>query len=118
MASFFINDDKSALIIAAGFVLVFFGAFVVGGINGVLIRFANFTPIAATLAMYIGLQGMSFLLRENPGGYINANVVETVTSQFGPIPVAFIALVAVAVASEYLLRKTGPRLAASGNRFE
>ena len=63
--------------IAAGFVLVFLGAFVVGGINGLLIRFANFTPIAATLAMYIGLQGMSFLLRDNPGGYINANVAET-----------------------------------------
>ena len=61
VASFFINDDKSTLVITAGFVLVFFGAFVVGGINGILIRFANFTPIAATLAMYIGLQGMSFL---------------------------------------------------------
>ena len=120
VASFFINDDKSAFMITAGFVLVFLGAVVVGGINGLLIRFANFTPIAATLAMYIGLQGMSFLLRENPGGYINSNVVETVTSQFGPIPVAFIALVAVAVASEYLLRKTGLgwRLRATGSNEE
>jgi ribose transport system ATP-binding protein len=120
VASFFINDDKSTLVITAGFVLVFFGAFVVGGINGSLIRFANFTPIAATLAMYIGLQGMSFLLRENPGGYINANIVQIVTSQFGPIPVAFIALAAVAVASEYLLRKTGPgwRLRATGSNEE
>ena len=120
VASFFINDDKSTLVITAGFVLVFFGAFVVGGINGILIRFANFTPIAATLAMYIGLQGMSFLLRENPGGYINANIVQIVTSQFGPIPVAFIALAAVAVASEYLLRKTGPgwRLRATGSNEE
>ena len=117
VASFFINDDKSALIIAAGFALIFFGALVVGGINGVLIRFANFTPIAATLAMYIGLQGMSFLLRDNPGGYINANVVDKITLQIGPIPVAFIALVAVSVASEYLLRKTrlGWRLRATGS---
>jgi ribose transport system ATP-binding protein len=120
VASFFINDDKSTLMIAAGFVLVFLVAIVVGGINGLLIRFANFTPIAATLAMYIGLQGMSFLLRENPGGYINSNVVATVTSQFGPVPVAFIALVAVAVASEYLLRKTGLgwRLRATGSNEE
>jgi len=36
--------------------------------------------------MYIGLQGMSFLLRDNPDGYINANVVAIVTWQFGPIP--------------------------------
>ena len=120
VASFFINDDKSALMIAAGFVLMFFGAFVVGGINGILIRFANFTPIAATLAMYIGLQGMSFLLRENPGGYINADVVQVITWQFGPIPGAFIALVVVAIVSEYVLRKTslGWRLRATGSNEE
>lgn len=120
VASFFINDDKSALIIAAGFALVFFGAFVVGGINGTLIRFANFTPISATLAMYIGLQGMSFLLRENPGGYINGDVVQIITWQFGPIPAAFIALVVIAVASEYVLRKTklGWRLRATGSNEE
>ncbi len=120
VASFFINDDKSTLTIAAGFVFVFLGAIVVGGINGALIRFANFTPIAATLAMYIGLQGMSFLLRENPGGYINGNVVEIITSQFGPIPAAFIALVAVAVLCEYVLRRTrfGWRLRATGSNEE
>ncbi len=118
VASFFINDDKSTFMIAAGFVLVFFGAFVVGGINGLLIRFANFTPIAATLAMYIGLQGMSFLLRENPGGYINANVVQIVTWQFGPIPAAFIALAVAAVISEYVLRRTGAWLAASRHWLE
>jgi ribose transport system ATP-binding protein len=120
VASFFINDDKSTLTIAAGCALVFLGAVVVGGINGVLIRFANFTPIAATLAMYIGLQGMSFLLRDNPGGYINGNVVEIITSQYGPIPVAFIALVAVAIACEYVLRRTrfGWRLRATGSNEE
>ena len=120
VASFFINDDKSALVIAAGFVLMFLGAFVVGAINGTLIRFANFTPIAATLAMYIGLQGMSFLLRDNPGGYINANIVEIITSQVGPVPVAFIVLAAMAIAGDYVLRKTGPgwRLRAVGSDEE
>lgn len=120
VASFFINDDKSTFVIAAGFVLVFLGAFVVGGINGILIRFANFTPIAATLAMYIGLQGMSFLLRDNPGGYINADIVQVVTSQVGPIPVAFIVLAAIGVAGEYLLRKTGFgwRIRATGSNEE
>lgn len=120
VASFFINDDKSTLMIAAGFALIFFGAFVVGAINGTLIRFANFTPIAATLAMYIGLQGMSFLLRENPGGYINADVVQIITWQLGPIPASFIVLVVIAVASEYTLRKTslGWRLRATGSNEE
>jgi ribose transport system ATP-binding protein len=120
VASFFINDDKSALVITAGFVLVFLGAFTVGTINGLLIRFANFTPIAATLAMYIGLQGMSFLLRDNPGGYINGDIVQIVDSQIGPMPVAFIALAAMAIAGEYLLRDTrlGWRLRATGSYEE
>ena len=47
-------------------------------INGCLIRFANFTPIAATLAMYIGLQGLSFVLRDGPGGYINFAVMDVI----------------------------------------
>ncbi|MGH7117726.1 MAG: ATP-binding cassette domain-containing protein [Acetobacteraceae bacterium] len=120
VASFFINDGKSALTIATGFVLIFVGALIVGGIIGILIRRANFTPIAATLAMYIGLQGMSFLLRNHPGGYINGKVTAILTSQFGPIPVAFIALAAAAVASEYVLRYTGPgwRLRATGSNEE
>jgi ABC-type sugar transport system ATPase subunit/ribose/xylose/arabinose/galactoside ABC-type transport system permease subunit len=120
VASFFVNDDQSTLVITAGFGLMFLGALSVGAVNGILIRFANFTPIAATLAMYIGLQGMSFLLRDNPGGYINANVVDVLTWQLGPIPVAFIVLVAVAVAGEYLLRRTAPgwRLRATGSNEE
>lgn len=120
LASFFVNDGKSTLMIATGFVLMFLAAFVVGGINGILIRFANFTPIAATLAMYIGLQGLSFVLRDNPGGYINPIVMEVITSQLGPIPVTFIALAAIAVACEWLLRRTGPgwRLRAAGSNEE
>ena len=87
VASFFVNDDQSTLDDRGGFCLPDVRRqLVVGAINGVLIRFANFTPIAATLAMYIGLQGMSFLLRDNPGGYINANVVEITHLAVRPYP--------------------------------
>ena len=106
VASFFINDDKSAGTIVAGFALIFLGALVVGAVNGLLIRFANFTAIAATLATYIGLQGCSFLLRDGPEGYINSKVTETLSWQVGPIPVAFIVLVIFALVGEYALRKT------------
>ena len=117
VASFFINDDKSALMVSAGFVLIFGGAFIVGSINGLLIRYANFTAIAATLSMYIGLQGGSFLLREGVGGYINFGVVELINWQVGPIPVSFAVLVALALGGEYWLRKTrqGWQLRAAGS---
>ncbi len=120
VASFFVNDDKSAAMIAAGFLLMFGGAFIVGAINGLLIRYANFTPIAATLAMYIGLQGMGFLLRNAPGGYINSAVADAINWQIGPIPVAFVVLVAFALAGEYMLRNSRPgwQLRATGSNEE
>ena len=120
VASFFVNDDKPATMIAAGFLLMFAGAFVVGAINGLLIRFANFTPIAATLAMYIGIQGMSFLLRDGPAGYINGTVVDYINWSIGPIPVAFAVLVAIAVACELALRRSRPgwQLRAAGSNEE
>ena len=120
VASFFINDDKSAGTIFLGFILMFAAAFTVGAINGLLIRFANFTAIAATLAMYIGLQGVSFLLRNGPGGYINATVSDYINWQIGPIPVAFALLVACAIAGEFLLRNSRPgwQLRAAGSDEE
>jgi ribose transport system ATP-binding protein len=117
VASFFINDGQTPGTIALGFALMFAVALVVGAINGCLIRFASFTPIAATLAMYIGLQGMSFVLREGPGGYINFSVMDWLTWKLGPIPVAFIVLAVFAVIAEGILRtrRTGWLLRAVGS---
>jgi ribose transport system ATP-binding protein len=108
IASFFINDGQPATTIAIGFALMFGAAIVVGAVNGSLIRFANFTPIAATLAMYIGLQGLSFLLRDGPDGYINYDIVDVITWKLGPIPVAFLVMVGFAIAAEYTLRRLRP----------
>jgi ribose transport system ATP-binding protein len=105
VASFFINDGQSAAMILAGFALILAAGVGVGLINGILIRFANFTPIAATLAMYIGLQGCSFLLRNGPDGYINSDVVAWITWEVGPVPVAFMVLIGFAIGGEYLLRQ-------------
>lgn len=105
VASFFINDGQAPQTIALGFVLMFGIAAVVGTINGCLIRFANFTPIAATLAMYIGLQGMSFVLRDGPDGYINFAVMDFIGWKLGPIPLAFVVLVVIALVAERILRR-------------
>ncbi|PLL13673.1 ABC transporter [Tabrizicola sp. TH137] len=120
VASFFINDGQSPQTIALGFALMFLAALVVGAINGCLIRFANFTPIAATLAMYIGLQGLSFVLRDGPGGYINFAVMDAIGWKLGPLPLAFIVLVLVALLAEYMLRRRrlGWQLRAVGSHEE
>jgi len=106
VASFYINDDQSTATLLMGFVLMFVSATAVGLLNGVLIRFGNFTAIAATMAVYMGLQGASFLLRESPDGYINSDVSDWITWKIGAFPVAFIALAAFAIIGEYVLRRT------------
>ena len=105
-ASFFINDGQTTATIALGFLLMLVGAVAVGTVNGVLIRFGKFTPIAATLAMYMGLQGLSFLMREGPGGYINFSVTSFLSARLGPVPYAFLFLVLCVVISEFVLRRT------------
>src|SRR5205814_646000 len=50
LASFFVLDGKSPAVWALGFFLMFLAALGVGLLNGSLIRFARFTPVAATPA--------------------------------------------------------------------
>lgn len=120
IGSFFINDKKAIPIIILGFVLVFVFAIVIGLINGALIRFAKFTPVAGTLTVYIALIGIGFLLRPAPGGYFNATFTDLLLRKVGPIPYTFIILVAAAIVFELLLRRTawGVRLRASGSDEE
>lgn len=106
IASFFVNDGQPTSVILTGFALMLAVAVAVGLSNGLLIRFAKFTPIAATLAMYMGLQGISFMLRDGPDGYINSAVTAFLTAKVGPVPWAFVVLVACVIVGEYVLRKT------------
>ena len=120
VASFFINDGKPPVLIIVGFVLMIVIAGVVGLVNGSLIRFARFTPIAATLTIYIALQGLSFILRDGPDGYINSSITAIIGWQVGPVPVAFIVLVVATLITEFFLRKKqwGWRLRATGSSEE
>jgi ribose transport system ATP-binding protein len=104
VASFFINDDKSGLMMAVGFALMLLTGAVTGAVNGSLIRFARFTPVAATLATYIALQGFSFLLRDAPGGNIAASVTNVISTTVGPVPISFVVLVIATFAMEAALR--------------
>ncbi len=120
LASFFVLDGRSPLFWALGFVLMFVAAAGVGLLNGALIRFAKFTPVAATLVTYIGLGGLAFTLRSAPDGYIATSVTNFISTKIGPVPVAFIVFVLTAVVLEIGLRKTrfGLQLRAVGSDEE
>lgn len=120
VGSFFINDKKSIGIIILGFALILICAILIGVINGSLIRFAKFSPVAGTLTVYIALIGIGFLLRPAPDGYFNSTFTELLLAKLGPIPYTFIILVAAAVIFELLLRRSGwgLRLRAAGSSEE
>jgi ribose transport system ATP-binding protein len=120
LASFFVNAGKSAITIVLGLVLMLAAAAGVGMVNGALIRFGKFTPVAATLATYIALQGLSYLLRSVPGGIISGSVTSFITFKVGPVPVVFILLVLATLGMEFLLRKRpwGLRLRGVGSDEE
>jgi ribose transport system ATP-binding protein len=120
VASFFVLDGRSPAVWALGFGLMLLCAVAVGLVNGALIRFAKFTPVAATLVTYIALGGLAFTLRDAPDGYIATSVTDVISTKVGPVPVAFVVFVACAVALEIGLRKTnfGMRLRAVGSDEE
>jgi ribose transport system ATP-binding protein len=117
VASFFVLDDASPGRVVLGLIVMAAAAAFVGAVNGSLIRFGRFTPIAATLTLYIALGGLAFLLRDTQGGYISLAFQNAVNYRWGPIPVAFVLFLIIAVAMEFALRRRpwGWRLRAVGS---
>jgi ribose transport system ATP-binding protein len=120
LGSFFVLDGRSPAVWVLGFVLMFLSAVGIGLLNGSLIRFAKFTPVAATLVTYIGLGGLSFTLRSAPDGYIATSVTDTISTKVGPVPLAFVVFVLCALGLELALRRSrlGMRLRAVGSDEE
>jgi len=118
--SFFATDEFTVGSLLLGALAMLAVALAVGFLNGSLIRYVRFTAVAATLATYIALQGFSFVLRDAPGGFISVDISKIITYSIGPLPVAFIILVAVALGMEWMLRKRawGWRLRAVGSEEE
>lgn len=117
IASFFINDGKPGTEVLAALLLMAAVAAVTGLVNGLLVRFGGFTAVAATLTLYIGLQGVSLLLRPFQAGYISEDVTNLITKSFGAFPVAFLVAAAAAIGLELALRFTrwGRNLRAVGS---
>jgi ribose transport system ATP-binding protein len=120
VGSFFLNDGRPGSTIVIGLLLMLLSGVGTGAVNGTLIRYARFTPVAATLATYIALQGLSFLLRDAPGGNIAGNITDFITVKVGPVPLSFVVLLLFTFALEAVLRRqrVGLRVRAVGSDEE
>lgn len=117
ISSFYLTDESTGSAMILGIATMALVAMLVGLVNSSLIRFVKFTAIAATLTTYIAIGGFAFILRPEPGGYINLEVTDFLNASIGPIPFVFIAVVAATIAMELLLRKSrwGWKLRAVGS---
>jgi ribose transport system ATP-binding protein len=106
IASFFLVDGMTPATIVLAFVIMVVVAAASGLLNGLLVRYGGFTSVAATLTLYIGLQGVSLLLRPFQGGFISTGITDLITATTGSVPLAFLAAVVVAVGLELALRLT------------
>ena len=68
-----------------------------------LIDLLKVQPMIATLAMFTALQGLSLTLRPTPGCVISGRLTDLSTTQFGAIPVMFIAALIIALGLELML---------------
>jgi ribose transport system ATP-binding protein len=104
--SFFAGQGQGGDRLALGLLAVFGVAILVGVTNAVLVRVFRLAPVLATLCTYIIIQGVSLLLRSQPGGIIRFGVVKQLKTSWGWVPVAFIAVCALTVCAELVLRFT------------
>ncbi|MBB5157188.1 ATP-binding cassette domain-containing protein [Saccharopolyspora phatthalungensis] len=103
-ASLLIPSGASSSQTVVGVLVVLGLGVLVGLVNALLIAFANITPVVATLATYIALQGVSLTLRPSPDGAVDTAFIDGVQQNLGAVPVAFVVLVVVALGLEALLR--------------
>jgi ribose transport system ATP-binding protein len=101
----------------ATLILAITGGF--GLVQGWLVTWLNIPAIVVTLATFIGLQGMSLVLRPQAGGAITDYISDVTQSGFFSVPACFVAIVIIVAVFEFGLFRTalGRRLRAVGSNM-
>jgi ribose transport system ATP-binding protein len=83
----------------------------IGLLNSFIVRILKVNPIIATIGTLDILQGVAILVRPSPGGIVSIGLEEALTkSILGFLPIAFIAVVVVAILADLLRTKANPGL--------
>lgn len=112
VSSFVLGPDDSWPELILGVLLVIVICLAVGAVNVALIRWLKLSSIIATLATYSILQGVCLWLRPIPRGNISFEFIDKLLFSVGFLPMALIAITAVAVMADIWLYRTPGGLAA------
>jgi ribose transport system ATP-binding protein len=101
----FATDEKGTGGFIIGLALAIAAGIGIGMINGGLVQFAKINPVIATLATYIGVQGIALLINPVPTGLFAASAAETLSKTVAGIPIMFLICVVLALVAEFTLRR-------------
>jgi ribose/xylose/arabinose/galactoside ABC-type transport system permease subunit len=115
-ASFTLTSGMSNVSLVFGALALVGVGLATGTFNAVLIRIFRLPSIVATLGTLSILEGASLALRDHPEGSINFDVISSLTTSAGFVPLAFVGVVVLAVLGDaWLYRsRTGLGLRAVG----
>lgn len=91
-ASVVVGDARMT---ALGIIVVLFTGLVCGIINGLIVVYGRLQPIIVTLATGAVFFGVALALRPQPGGTVNFELAEFMTSSILKVPVSLIVIFAV-----------------------
>jgi ribose transport system ATP-binding protein len=117
LASFLTPDGAGPGASLWGVVLILGIAAGFGLVQGWLVTWLNIPAIVVTLATFIGLQGMSLVLRPKAGGAITDYISDVTQWGSAAVPACFIAIIVIVAVFEFGLFRTalGRRLRAVGS---
>jgi ribose/xylose/arabinose/galactoside ABC-type transport system permease subunit len=111
VASFTMAYDTSGWALVPGALVLIAIGLGTGLFNAVLIRVLKLPSIIATLGTLSILEGAALLLRDHPEGPISSDAVDGLTKSVNFVPIAFVVVVALAVAGDVWLYRTRTGLA-------
>ena len=116
VASYTMTPTTSTLGLIPGALLLVGVGLAVGVFNAILIRVFRLPSIIATIGTLSILQGAALWLRDHPEGSISSGAVDTLTTSWSFVPVAFIGVVILALLGDMWLyrSRTGMALRAVG----
>jgi ribose transport system ATP-binding protein len=111
VASYTMPYDKTGWALVPGALVLVAVGLGTGIFNAVIIRVLKLPSIIATLGTFSILEGASLLLRDHPEGPISSGAVSGLTRSVSFVPIAFIAVVVLAVLGDVWLYRTRTGLA-------
>lgn len=97
IASFIVTQDAPPNAVFMGGLAIIGAGILIGLFNATLVRWVKLPAIIATLATLSILDGIALSLRPIAAGLINFDVLDTLTTSVGFVPIAFIIMFVMAI---------------------